>query len=73
MDGAVPFILMVLLLFSGDVWSASYPQRYNLYAGAQTQTQTHTHTQSLNGARAASRHRYLKSNLHLICVKPLYV
>ncbi|XP_056624229.1 EMILIN-1b isoform X1 [Triplophysa dalaica] len=53
MDGAVPFILMVLLLFSGDVWSASYPQRYNLYAGAQTQT----HTQSLNGARAASRHR----------------
>lgn len=49
MDGAAALILMVLLVFSGDVWSASYPQRYNLYAG----TQTH----SLNGARAASRHR----------------
>uniref|UniRef100_A0A671M7R5 EMILIN-1-like n=1 Tax=Sinocyclocheilus anshuiensis TaxID=1608454 RepID=A0A671M7R5_9TELE len=43
---------MLVLVFSGDVWSASYPQRYNLYAGTQTQTQP------LNGARAASRHRY---------------
>ncbi|XP_052001127.1 EMILIN-1-like [Xyrauchen texanus] len=51
MDGAVPLILMLVSLFSGDVRSASYPQRYNLYAGTQTQTQP------LNGARAASRHR----------------
>uniref|UniRef100_A0A672PLS8 EMILIN-1-like n=1 Tax=Sinocyclocheilus grahami TaxID=75366 RepID=A0A672PLS8_SINGR len=52
MDGAVLLISMLVLVFSGDVWSASYPQRYNLYAGTQTQTQP------LNGARAASRHRY---------------
>uniref|UniRef100_A0A8C1I8T4 Elastin microfibril interfacer 1b n=1 Tax=Cyprinus carpio TaxID=7962 RepID=A0A8C1I8T4_CYPCA len=52
MDGAVLLTSMLVLVFSGDVWSASYPQRYNLYAGTQTQTQP------LNGARAASRHRY---------------
>uniref|UniRef100_A0A673IRL4 EMILIN-1-like n=1 Tax=Sinocyclocheilus rhinocerous TaxID=307959 RepID=A0A673IRL4_9TELE len=52
MDGAVLLISMLVLVFSGDVRSASYPQRYNLYAGTQTQTQP------LNGARAASRHRY---------------
>lgn len=53
MDGAVLLIsMLVVLVFSGDVWSASYPQRYNLYAGTQTQTQP------LNGARASSRHRY---------------
>uniref|UniRef100_A0A673IUH9 EMILIN-1-like n=1 Tax=Sinocyclocheilus rhinocerous TaxID=307959 RepID=A0A673IUH9_9TELE len=51
MDGAVLLISMLVLVFSGDVRSASYPQRYNLYAGTQTQTQP------LNGARAASRHR----------------
>ncbi|XP_067223471.1 EMILIN-1b isoform X1 [Chanodichthys erythropterus] len=51
MDGAVLLISMLVLFFSGDVRSASYPQRYNLYAGTQTQTQP------LNGARAASRHR----------------
>ncbi|KAK7152704.1 hypothetical protein R3I93_010809 [Phoxinus phoxinus] len=51
MDGAVLLISMLVLVFSGDVWSASYPQRYNLYAGTQTQTQP------LNGARASSRHR----------------
>uniref|UniRef100_A0A9J8AHZ9 Elastin microfibril interfacer 1b n=2 Tax=Cyprinus carpio TaxID=7962 RepID=A0A9J8AHZ9_CYPCA len=52
MDAAVLLISMLVLVFSGDVWSASYSQRYNLYAGTQTQTQP------LNGARAASRHRY---------------
>lgn len=52
MDGAVLLISMLVLVFSGDVRSASYPQRYNLYAGTQTQTQP------LNGARASSRHRY---------------
>uniref|UniRef100_A0A9J7X2F4 Elastin microfibril interfacer 1b n=2 Tax=Cyprinus carpio TaxID=7962 RepID=A0A9J7X2F4_CYPCA len=51
MDAAVLLISMLVLVFSGDVWSASYSQRYNLYAGTQTQTQP------LNGARAASRHR----------------
>ncbi|XP_028849618.1 EMILIN-1b [Denticeps clupeoides] len=43
-------VVWVLVLF-GDVWSASYPQRYNLYAGSQSQSQ------SPNGARPASRHR----------------
>ncbi|XP_030630719.1 EMILIN-1b [Chanos chanos] len=44
-------ILTTVLTLCGDAWSASYPQRYNLYAGSQSQTQT------ANGARAASRHR----------------
>lgn len=51
MDGAVVLISVLALGLCGGVWSASYPQQYNLYTGTQTQNQP------LNGARAASRHR----------------
>nr|AAI21199.1 Elastin microfibril interfacer 1b [Danio rerio] len=51
MDGAVVLISVLVLGLCGGVWSASYPQQYNLYTGTQTQNQP------LNGARAASRHR----------------
>ncbi|KAJ7991012.1 hypothetical protein DPEC_G00292810 [Dallia pectoralis] len=50
MAGPVLFVALCVLRWFGEVWGASYPQRYNLYSG-QAQGQLP------NGARAASRHR----------------
>ncbi|MBN3296448.1 EMILIN-1b [Amia ocellicauda] len=52
MAGPVPCLLWFLTLCGGG-WSATYPQRYNLYTG-QSQVQS---AQAQNGPRASSRHR----------------
>ncbi|XP_041108723.1 EMILIN-1-like [Polyodon spathula] len=53
MAGFVPCLLFSFFTLLGVVWSASYPQRYNLYTGQLQATQP----QQQNGLRAASRHR----------------
>ncbi|XP_058880736.1 EMILIN-1-A-like isoform X2 [Acipenser ruthenus] len=53
MSGFVPHLLLSFFVLLGAVWSASYPQRYNLYMG---QLQT-TQPQQPNVLRASSRHR----------------
>ncbi|KAI1895854.1 hypothetical protein AGOR_G00111050 [Albula goreensis] len=52
MAGTIPYLLFSVLTLSEGGWSASYPQRYNLYAG-----QSQPQPQAQNGVRAASRHR----------------
>ncbi|KAJ8410302.1 hypothetical protein AAFF_G00202830 [Aldrovandia affinis] len=51
MAGSIPYLFLVLSLCGGG-WSAGFPSRYSLYSG-----QSQSQSQTLNGARAASRHR----------------
>ncbi|KAI1897839.1 hypothetical protein AGOR_G00087400 [Albula goreensis] len=51
MAGPVPYLFLIFTLCA-SAWSAGFPSRYSLYSG-----QSQSQSQTLNGARAASRHR----------------